>query len=47
METQDNMEGARALETVDIASQQTHCEPTNAIDVDVTPTGKGLDKGNW
>ena len=46
METQDNMEGARALETVDIASQQTHYEPTNAIDVDVTPTCKGLDKAN-
>ena len=46
METQDIMEGAMALEIVDIASQQTHCEPTNAIDDDVTPTGKGLDKAN-
>ena len=38
------MEGAKALESVDMASQQTHCEPTNVIDVDVTPTGKGLDQ---
>ena len=40
------MEGAKALESVDMASQQTHCEPTNVIDVDETPTGKGLDKAN-
>ena len=40
------MEGARAFESVDIVSQQTHFEPTNAIDVDVTPTCKGLDKAN-
>ena len=45
-ETQDNMEGPRALESVDITSQQTHSEPTNAIDVDMTPIGKGLDKAN-
>ena len=42
-ETQDNMEGPRDLESVDIVSQQTHCEPTNVIDADVTPTCKGLD----
>ena len=27
--------GARALESVDIASQRTHYEPTNVIDADV------------
>ena len=42
--------GPKALESADIASQQTHCEPTDATDVDVvtnvTPTCKGLDKAN-
>ena len=40
------MEGTKALVNADIARPQTHCEPTNAIDDDVTPTGKGLDKAN-
>ena len=40
------MEGAKALGSADTASQQTHCEPTNARDVDVTPRGKGLDQAN-
>ena len=43
---QDGWRPKTPLESVDIASQQTHCEPTNAIDDDVTPTGKGLDKAN-
>ena len=46
METQDNMDEARALESVDIVSQQTHCESTNVINVDRTSSGKGLDKAN-
>ena len=46
METQDNMEGAKALESVDIVNQHTHYELTNVIDVDVTPIGKGLDKAD-
>ena len=46
MEAQNNMEGAKALESVVIASQQTHYEPTNVTDADVTPTGKGLDQAN-
>ena len=37
------MEGEKAFESANTASQQT---PTNAIDVDVTPTCKGLDKAN-
>ena len=40
------MDEARALDSVDIASQQTHCESTNAINVDGTSSGKGLDKAN-
>ena len=46
METQDNMDEARALESVDIVSQQTHCELTNVINADGTSSGKGLDKAN-
>ena len=50
MEAQNNMVGVKALESADIASQQTHCEPTDATNVDVvtnaTPIGKGLDHIN-
>ena len=44
MEAQDNMKGAKVetLESAQSASQQTHCEQTYAIDVDVTLTSKGL-----
>ena len=46
METQDNMDEARALESVDIVSQQTHWESTNVINADGTSSCKGLDKAS-